>query len=539
MINIDTGLHYPIDLESLPEKWCAGYIEEFTLRVESGFACGRHNSEGTGIAHLRPMNISRAGKIDISEYRSVPENFNEKRLCEDDVLFNNTNSPELIGKTAYIEKKYANLAFSNHMTRLVFNAGVNSKFAALQLHYLWMMKYYLHRCVKHVNQASISTRDMVRTIPFVLAPLNEQIRIVAKIEELFSELDNGIAALKTAREQLKVYRQAVLNHAFEGKLTAKWREENSDKLETPKQLLARIQQERNTTYQQQLKEWKSATQEWEDNGKEDKKPSKPRPLKTYGALSENVMGYLPKIPTSWCWGKLGGVTTGVEYGTSAKSTESGLVPVVRMGNLQNGKIDWSDLVYSNNEEEIRKYSLTTNDVLFNRTNSPELVGKTAKYRGEQPAIFAGYLIRINQIGTIANSDYLNYFLNSHIAKQHGNTVKTDGVNQSNINGEKLQNYPFPFCSVAEQEKIVEILEEKLSLADSSIYDIDLQLSKAETLRQSILKKAFSGQLVPQDSNDESASELLAQIKVAKEKQNQVSKKAVARRGRKNTAEVRA
>jgi len=147
------------------------------------------------------------------------------------------------------------------MTRIKFHPGVIPTFAAIQLHYLWMMKYYLHRCVKHVNQASISTKDMARTIPFVLPPTNEQKRIVAKIEELFSELDNGIAALKTAREQLKVYRQAVLKHAFEGKLTAKWREENADalqgsssvaggqepgatKLESPEQLLARIQQER-------------------------------------------------------------------------------------------------------------------------------------------------------------------------------------------------------------------------------------------------------------------------------------------------------
>ncbi|MDP0971844.1 type I restriction endonuclease subunit S, partial [Klebsiella pneumoniae] len=79
--------------------------------------------------------------------------------------------------------------------------------------------------------------------------LNEQKRIVAKIEELFSELDNGIAVLKTAREQLKVYRQAVLKHAFEGKLTAQWRAENQDKLESPEQLLTRIQQEREARYQ--------------------------------------------------------------------------------------------------------------------------------------------------------------------------------------------------------------------------------------------------------------------------------------------------
>lgn len=125
------------------------------------------------------------------------------------------------------------------------------------------------------------------------------------------------------------------------------------------------------------------------------------------------------------------------------------------------------------------------------------------------------LQRPSLIDSIAASDYLNYFLNSHIAKQYGNTVKTDGVNQSNINGEKLQNYPFPFCSSFEQVNIIEILEEKLSLTESNIHDIQFQLAKAETLRQSILKKAFSGKLVPQDPNDEPANELLERIKAEK------------------------
>lgn len=369
-----------------------------------------------------------------------------------------------------------------------------------------------------------------------LPPLHEQKRIVAKIEELFSGLDNGIAVLKTAREQLKVYRQSLLKHAFEGKLTAKWREENSDKLETQEQLFTLIQQERDAHYQKQLEEWKAAVKKSEAKDHVRKKPSKPKPLKTFGPLPDNVMAELPELPNSWYWSRLGNLTAGVEYGTSAKSSESGLVPVIRMGNLKNGKIDWSDLVYTSDKDEIEKYLLTPNDVLFNRTNSPELVGKTAKYRGEQPALFAGYLIRINQIDSIVVSDYLNYFLNCHIAKQYGNTVKTDGVNQSNINGEKLQNYPFPFCSILEQSKIIEILEEKSSITESTIVDIESQLAKAETLRQSILKKAFSGNLVPQDPNDEPASELLKRIKIEKEQQKAPTKKSASKPSRKKVHE---
>lgn len=402
-------------------------------------------------------------------------------------------------------------ALGSTLVRINF-PGMNNQYA----YYFLLSKYQeINTRAKGSGTPHVDP-DLLWNYEFPIAPINEQARIVIKIEELFSELDSGITALKSAREQLKAYRYAVLKHAFEGKLTAKWREENADKLKSPEQLFACIQQERKARYQQQLDEWKAAIKEWEDNGKEKKKPSKPKLLKDFDELQEDILIKLPRLPNSWIWKKLGFLTTGVEYGTSAKSSETGLTPVIRMGNLQNGNIDWSDLVYTSDLDEIEKYSLRKNDLLFNRTNSPELVGKTAKYKGENPALFAGYLIRINQIETIALSDYVNYFLNSHIAKQYGNRVKTDGVNQSNINGEKLQNYPFPFCSIEEQLVIIKILENKLSLTDASIRDVEIQLTKAEVLRQSILKKAFSGQLVAQDPNDEPASELLSRIKAEKE-----------------------
>ena len=96
----------------------------------------------------------------------------------------------------------------------------------------------------------------------------EQRRIVAKIEELFSELDKGVESLKTARRQLEVYRQSVLKHAFEGKLTAQWREENKDKLEKPEQLLARVKSERVVHYERQLQKWRTAIEEWEDSAEQ-------------------------------------------------------------------------------------------------------------------------------------------------------------------------------------------------------------------------------------------------------------------------------
>lgn len=101
-----------------------------------------------------------------------------------------------------------------------------------------------------------------------------------------------------------------------------------------------------------------------------------------------------EVPEGWAWARIFSISEDLPYGTAKKSAQTGLVTVLRMGNLQSGEIDYSDLVYSSDVDDIEKYILVKNDLLFNRTNSAEWVGKTAIYRGNIPAIYAGYLIRI-------------------------------------------------------------------------------------------------------------------------------------------------
>lgn len=192
--------------------------------------------------------------------------------------------------------------------------------------------------------------------------------------------------------------------------------------------------------------------------------------------------------------KLAEVCDRMEYGSAAKSKKEGKIPVLRMGNIQNGRFTWTDLVYSDSDSEIAKYLLKYNDVLFNRTNSPELVGKTAIYKGEQPAIFAGYLIRIHRKEAVLDGDYLNYFLNCNIAKKHGKTVVISSVNQANINGKKLKDYFLPIPPLKEQQRIVTVFD-TLSTKTKKLEAIYQQkLSDLEELKKSVLKKAFSGEL---------------------------------------------
>lgn len=149
----------------------------------------------------------------------------------------------------------------------------------------------------------------------------------------------------------------------------------------------------------------------------------------------------------------------VEYGTSEKSIKNGKVPVIGMGNIQNGKIILDNLVYTNNEDVISKYKLNYNDVLFNRTNSPEHVGKVGIYQSEEEAVFAGYLIRINYNKELINPMYLTYILNSENVRNYGYSIMSKSINQANISGGKLKEYKIPVPSLSIQNDFVDELKE--------------------------------------------------------------------------------
>ena len=211
---------------------------------------------------------------------------------------------------------------------------------------------------------------------------------------------------------------------------------------------------------------------------------------------------------SWEKKSVGELCISLKYGTAKKSDASGNVVVLRMGNLQQGEIDWSDLAYSNDPDDIERYKLFPGDVLFNRTNSAALVGKTAIYRGEHPAIYAGYLIKLDYDHDKIIGDYLNYALNTLDAKKYCNSVKTDGVNQSNINAKKIGAYSFNVPNIPEQEKIVSVIQKLLSKEQQSKAAAEAVLDQIELMKKSILARAFRGELGTNDPSEESAVELL-------------------------------
>ena len=224
-----------------------------------------------------------------------------------------------------------------------------------------------------------------------------------------------------------------------------------------------------------------------------------------------------EIPNGWEWCRLSLLIYPPKYGTSKKSVPSGILPVLRMGNIQDGEIVFDKLVFSNDLDDNKKLLLQYGDLLFNRTNSSELVGKTAIFRGQRNAIFAGYLILLRPI--FINSEYLNLLLNTPYARDYCNEVKTIGVQQCNINAEKISNLLVPIPSLFETVRIVEKVK-NIALPIIKYGELYQKLKHLNgelpiILRKSILQEAIQGKLVPQIAEEGTAQELFEQIRQEK------------------------
>ena len=271
-------------------------------------------------------------------------------------------------------------------------------------------------------------------LPIPLPPISEQRLIVDRVEKVFSQISTIDTLQSQYQDNLATLKSKIIDAGIQGKLTEQLSEDG-----TAEELYQQIQAE------------KAAL---EKAGKI--KKSKPLP-----PISDEEKPF--DIPDNWKWVSVGDVCTNIQYGTSKKSSETGKMPVIRMGNLQGGRIVYDKLAYTSDDIEIAKYPLEINDLLFNRTNSMELVGKTAIYKGEMPAIYAGYLVRITPLLLV--SDYLNYVMQTKYYWDYCRIVRIDANGQSNINAEKLKRFVFPLPPLTEQKRIVAKLEELLLLCE--------------------------------------------------------------------------
>lgn len=353
-------------------------------------------------------------------------------------------------------------------------------------------------------------------IPIPLPPLKEQYLIVTKLEEVFSELENSISAVKIAQQQLKVYRQVLLKQAFEGKLTVQWRKENNT--EQAEMLLQRINEERQARYEQELKDWKEAVKKWEKKREKEKRPRKPRVPTKVSSLTSDELALLPKIPKTWLWDKFGAVCLKIMDGThfSPKNSENGDYMYITAKNIQEGRIDLEGITYVTEEDHRTIYSrcdVQKGDILYIKDGAT--TGRTAVNDIDEEFSLLSSVGVFRTPKNLLIPKFLEYYLNSEVTRKRM-LSKTAGVAITRLTLVKLNNSAVCLCSTDEQEKIVEILESQFSIIDNLEKTISSSLQKSEFLRQSILKKAFKGELINQDINDEPASLLLDRIKKERE-----------------------
>jgi type I restriction enzyme S subunit len=441
-----------------------------------------------GIPSIGGEHLVYGGSFDFSQIRYIPKTFYNQMLKgkveKYDILI--VKDGATTGKTSFVDEsfEFQEAAINEHIFIMRSFDEIHPKFL-----FFYMIspigQFYIKKNFQGSAQGGINS-NFIKNIYIPVPPVNEQKRIVSKLEELFTKLDAGIEYLKKTKTLLKQYRQSILKYAFEGKLTEKWREKNSNEISQTSVIFEKLESQKLINKRKEF----------------------PRlDLKT-----------LNGIPEGWMWIRIQDIADYIQYGTSERANaDSNGIPVIRMGNIQSGKIIFENLkYYPKSWKGLDGFLLSEGDVLFNRTNSAELVGKAAVYESIYPkSAFASYLIRIKILRNLYNPKLLSFFINSIFGKQYIKSVVSQQVGQANVNGTKLAAMPIPFLSIHEQNIIVEEIETKFSILEHTENIIQKNLSYCERLRQSIFKDTFEGKLVVQDPNDEPASVLLEKIKQKK------------------------
>jgi type I restriction enzyme S subunit len=437
-----------------------------------------------------------------------------KLLCGD-ILFSHINSDQHLGKTAIFCLDNTTLLHGMNLLLIRPNRElVVPEFLNYLCGHYRSSGVFISIAQHAVNQSSINqTKLNDLTIP--LPPLPEQHRIVAKIEDVFTTLDAGVEELKKIKAQLKRYRQSVLKHAFEGKLTEEWRQAHKHELEPASVLLDRIKQERHKTAKGKYKE-----------------------------LPPRDTTDLPELPKGWVWSNFeelkkaqrNAIKAG-PFGSSLKKESYvphgyriyGQEQVIRQ-NPSYGNYYIGEEKYT----ELKSCAVKPGDILIS------LVGTIGKVlilpEDSEPGIINPRLIKLSLEERLVDNKYIKAYIESSTVRDFF-TLASHGETMEILNLGILRTLPIPVPSPTEQHKIVSEIERRFSVADEIEKTTDHSLKQSERLRQSILRRAFEGKLVPQEPNDEPAEKLLERIRQERARQQAERKPARSSRNKSNTKQM--
>jgi type I restriction enzyme S subunit len=432
---------------------------------------------------LRTTDIS-SGSIswnDVPYCQEMPVDTEKYLLNDGDILISRAGS---VGKSFLISKPERAI-FASYLVR--FQPQISPKYV-----------YYFLQTGAYWRQISDKTAGIaipnvnaskLKSVAIPLAPICEQWRIVARIDELFAEIDEGEATLDRARQGLNIWRRALLKAAVTGELTRDWREANHP-AETGAALLARIRAKR---------EGLSAT----------------RGRRGVTTLPLNTSTF-PELPEGWAWARmheLGEVSGGLTKNPDREGFPRKL-PYLRVANVQMGRLDLTEMLEIGvRREEQGRLLLFQNDLLIVEGNgSIDQIGRCALWNDEiRPCAHQNHIIKVRFSEPALSSWALRWLLSPSGRGAIKNVASsTSGLHTLSIS--KIQNLPIPVPSLKEARLALTVLEESLAAGSDADAECEKLIRDRTALRLSILKAAFEGQLVPQDPTDEPASELLSRLR---------------------------
>jgi len=505
----------------MPLGWSVSKLAEIATSVGGGTPSKADPSYWTGgsIPWVSPKDM-KVFNLSATEDQLSPKALERLTLVPENSVLVVVRSG-ILSRTLPVALNAVAMTINQDMRAFVPAAGLSPKFIAWQL--ISMERSILEQCSKDGTTVASVEGPALASFPLVIAPTNEQTRVVAKLEELLSDLDAGVAELQTAQKKLSQYRQSLLKAAVEGALTADWRA-NNPPTETGAQLLERILAERRARWEaKQLAKFKeqgkSPPKDWQ------KKYPEPVPPDTKG---------LPSLADGWRWASIDQLTPDdLANGRSVPTGESG-PKVLRLTAVREGSIDLNEAkVGAWSEEEARSFYVAPGDFLVVRGNgSLTLVGRAGLVSAvNQPVAFPDTLIRVRFLGSVVNPAWVAALWDSMLVRRHIERRARTSAGIYKISQPDIVSAAIPVPPLSEQHAALELLASYTPVIAKVRESIDESLRQAAAQRQNILRAAFAGELVPQDPNDEPASVLLERIRA----ERAASLQAKPSRGRRTTA----
>ena len=475
--------------QQLPKGWEIKRLGD-VLKIQNGYAFKsmefiKENPKNTHIPLIRQSQLV-GNIVDLSDCVFLDKKYlSDKKnyiVNKGDILIGMSGS---IGKVSFYEDERPALLNQRVGKLNLYNHDTFQKdfFAYLLIN----LEQSIIQTAKGMGVQNISSKD-IEQLQIPIPPFDTQQAIVNKIESLFDEIDEGIGRLKTAAQQIQQYRQSLLKNAFNGELTKEWRSKHADTLPSENELLAQIQTTREQHHAQQLADWQTAVSQWEQNGKEGKKPSKPKAPTQAVKFEENVAD----LPSGWIWGKLSDLGE-LARGKSKhrprndKKLFGGKYPFI-----QTGEVRAANRIIKKYEQTYSEFGLEQSKLWQKGTLCITIAANIAEtaFLGFD-ACFPDSIVGFSASKAVL-PEYIELFIKSARTKIESYAPATA---QKNINLNTLENLIVPYCSLTEQTQIVAILESKLTACDQLAAELAKQLKQAELLKQAVLKAAFSGSLL--------------------------------------------